>query len=311
MLVKDIETFKKHVSVNFNFSFEMVAPYLKKVERNQIKPVIGRAMYAALDAAVPTEEIQTEVLELLQEASSCLAMLEASKMMAVNISDAGIYVSMSENATPAGWAEKRDMRRYLLQTGQQALDEALEIMEGDQGEFPAWVASSGYTHFTELFTRQTKEFQKYFNINNSRLTFLRLRPGLLKVENKYFESLLGAETVFQIKHGSSPEEKKALDLCQAAQVTLCISELAREGAFNLTPEGFFVSIDEIPGEKKITLGKDELYNLQHTKQVDGVEQLKRLTDYLRSNPGIFTLFADKEDTTLTNHTQNTKGIVSF
>jgi hypothetical protein len=311
LLVKSIEIFKKHITVNDNFTYEQMLPYLRAVERSQIKPVIGRAMYASLIAADPTEPIPLEVLDLLHEASSNLAMLDASKVLAVQISDAGIFVHSTNTATPADWATKRDMRRYLLQTGQKALDEALEIMEENEGEFPEWTASSGFTHFTEFFVRQTKEFQKYFNINKSRLTFLRLKPHLLKVENKYFQSLLGAETVFQIKHGSLPEEKKALELCQAAQVSLCVSELAREGAFNLSADGFFVSIDEIPGEKKIFLGENERMNLQRVKQNDGIEQLKVLTEYLRNNPTKFSLFEAKEEITITVPVQNTGSIVSF
>jgi len=311
LLVKNIEIFKKHITVNDNFSYEKIAPYLKKVERKQIKPVIGRAMYAAYELADPLEDVQIEVLELLHEASSNLAMFEASKILTMHMSDAGIFTVKNANSDPADWSKLRDMRRYLVQTGQQALDEALEIMEENQDEFPQWIASSGYTNFTELFTRQTKEFEKHFNINNSRLTFLRLRPHLLKSETKYFMSLLGAETAFQIKHGSTPEEKKALELCQAAQVPLCISELAREGSYNLTPEGFFVSLEEIPGEKKTPLSALEMEKLERAKQEDGIQQVKILVDYLRSNPSRFAQFALKEKLPVKDPTYNTNSILSI
>lgn len=311
LLVKTVEIFKSHVTVNANFSYDKIKAYLKQVERNQVRPIIGRAMYAAYSLADPVEEIQLEVLDLLQEATSYLAMFEASKVLTMQISDSGIFTVKNTTSDPADWAKMKDMRRYLIKTGQKALDEALEIMEENQDEFPDWVASEGYTSFTELFTRHTKEFQKHFNINNSRLTFLRLRPHLLKTENKYFLSLLGAETVFQIKHGSTPEEKKALELCQAAQVPLCISEMAREGAYNLSSEGFFVTIEELPGERKIKMDQLELQNLQRTKLDDGLQQVKILVDYLRSNPSRFSLFANKETVAIKDPTHNTKSILSF
>jgi len=311
LLVKDLATFKIHVTTNYNFDYDIIAIYLKKVDRSQIKPIVGRALYAAYTAIAPTTENPKEVMDLLEEASSNLAMFEATKVLAVSISDSGLFVSSSPNAVPADWASKRDLRRYLLQTGQQALDEALEIMDSNPTDFPLWVGTPGYSKFKELFTRQTSHFQRYFNINNSRLAFLRLRPSLLKVENKYFMSFLGAETVFQIKQGAAPEEIKALELCRAAQVPLCISEMAREGFPNLSADAFYVAIDEIPGEKKQVLGEGEFRNLSQTKQDDGLEQIKILVEYLRNNPTVFSLFAAKEVAATPNPTQNTGSIVSF
>lgn len=308
-IVKDITTFKKHVTVSFNFDFEILYPYVIKQERKHIKPLLGPTLYSSLQSA--TTGVQKEVLDLLQEASSNLAMLTYTKVGVVTISKSGFLISQGEHAVPANWAQLRDLRRELMQSGMEAIDEALAIMEENEEGFPDWIDSQGYTDFKELFTRKTQTFQKYFNIENSRLTFLRLKSHLLKVENKYFRGLLGMETVSQIKAGSTAEEKEALRLCQAAQVPLSVSEIANEGAFLLTPKGIFYEIDEIPGEKRMKVEELELRKLYASKQEEGNEQLKILLSHLRAYPQTFINFTAKETTATPQRTHNTKSTVGF
>lgn len=295
--------------VSSSFKFDTVDPFIIKQERKHIRPLLGRELYNSIQSA--TEGVKLEVLELLQEASSHLALLSYTKVGVIIISPSGLLINSNANSTPATWSQIRDLQRELLRSGMEAIDEALELMEDNEEEFPEWILSDGYTNHKELFTRNTRTFQRYFNIENSRLTFLRLKPHLLKVENKYFKGLLGMETASQIKSGSSPEELEALQLCQSAQVPLAVAEIANEGAFLLTSKGIFFEIDEIPGEKRIKVGEAELRKLYDAKLEEGNEQLKTLLSHLRNYPDTFKSFAEKEQNKLPNTVFNTKSIVSF
>lgn len=311
MIVDSIEIFKKHVTCAVTFDFDIIKPYIRTQERQYLKPVLGKTLFDAWSDAAPVDAIPKEVYELLQEASANLAMLDYSNVGIISISNAGFYVSESKEATPASYGQMKDFRRRLLKAGNKAFDEALTIMEDNEGEFPQWVNSEGYTQFKELFIRQTSEFQRYYNIENSRLTFLRLRPHLLKVEDKYFEALLGAETVLQIKFGIQPEEKKALKLCQAAQVALCVAELANEGAFAITPNGLVITSEELPGETYNRLPAKDLENFARIKFSDGNEYLKKLVSYLQENEDKFIQFSQKEAVQKIEPVHNTKSIISF
>lgn len=312
-LVKTIEVFKQHAAVNYNFTFALILPYIISSEQNHIEAAIGSAQYEKFteEAFVPAAPAEIKVFELLERASANLALLAYTKVAIISISDAGFHISSNQNSTPAEWWQIRDLRRQLLTTGTQAIDKALEIMEANPTVFTEWTNSDTYTEFKEFFVRQTKTFQRHFNIKNSRLTFLQLRPHLLKVENKYFNGLLGEETVSQIKEGSTPLEDKALELCQAAQVMLCVSEVAHEGAFLLTPTGLFVISEEIQGEKKQGLSENERYNLHRAKQEDGNAYLKTLVELLNKHPEEFTAFAKRAKNQQTNPAHDTKSIVSF
>lgn len=310
-LVQTIETFKQFVTVQFNFEFEAVSPYIKKQERKHIQSVIGRELYKEWAETPPEEGIQKEVFELLQEASSHLALLSYTKVGIISISQSGFLISTAQDAKPAEWWQIKDLRVELLKSGTEAIDEALELMESEPESFQKWSASDKYTIFKELFVSQTKDFQQYFNINKSRLTFLALRPHLLKVETKYFKGMSGAETLLQIKAAESPEAKEALELCRAAQVPLCIAEVASEGIFELNAGGLFTSYDEIPGQKKTKADLLELERLKSAKTVEGNEQLKELLDYLREYPAVFVDFAEKEKAQTQSTAVNTNSILSF
>ena len=324
-LVNNLETFQKHVTVNANFTWELILPYIIKAERKHIKPAIGTGMYEDYTEQFdnPSEDSDSNpapdpidpkilaVLELLQEASSNLALLAYTFVGIISVSDNGFSISYSAQNTPAEWWQIRDLRRSVLDTGNEAIDEALAIMEANPDLFEDWVEGEGYTVFTQFYTRKTQDFQRYFNIQNSRLTFLQLRPYLFQTEKKYFDALLGPETTIQIKLATTPEEKEALQIAQSAQVALTIAEITNEGLFLFTPQGLFRASMEVPGEKRTSLSQPETENLSRKKQVAGQEYLKELVAHLSKYPLIFPDFAVKEANVLPCITHNTKSILSL
>ena len=310
-LVKNIETVQQYATVNFDFDFALIRPYIIQAERKHIKPAISRELLSALASSSNEEGLRLDVSQLLEEASTKLALLSYSKTAIISIGDNGLMVSQSNNSKQAEWWQVRDLQRELFKSGTDAIDEALEIMEASPQDFTEWLNSDSYTYFKKLFTRQTQHFQRWHNINNSRLTFQQLRPHLLKVEDKYFKGLLGPETVFQIKNGEQPEEKKALELCQAAQTMLTIAEVADEGLFLMSRSGLFIVSDEVQGESKQGLNGDERNHLAQKKTQDGNEYLKDLVRHLISFPAIFIQYANREENQLKNPVHNTNSIVSF
>lgn len=310
-LVKTTENLKTYVAVNMNFSIDNILPYIRRKERKHIKSVIGDALYASWIATAPATGKAKEVFELLQEASANLATFDYTFIGGVQMTGAGITVSTNANSAAADWWRIRDLRRDLLKAGNEAIDEALAIMEANEADFPEWTSTPGYTNFKKFFIRKTETFQEHFNINNSRLTFLRLRPHLLKVEDKFFTGLLGQETVDVIKAAADAPAKEALKICQAAQAALCISELAYEGAFTVTPQGIFTELEEIPGEKKTPVDNNAIFNLHLAKQTQGNELLKNLITVLEENPDTFPAFAERPKNSPTPTTYNTGSTVSF
>ncbi|MCT8340499.1 hypothetical protein MG296_10575 [Flavobacteriaceae bacterium TK19130] len=310
-LVKNIETFRLHVTVNYNMEFEQLKPYVVKAERKFIKPVIGNAQYETLvGTSSSASGTLGEVLILLQEASSNLAMFSYTFVGVVQVSDNGFHISTNQNSTPAEWWQIRDLRRSLLNAGNEAIDEALEIMEGNAADFSDWTSSSAYTIFKEFFVRTTGQFDSDFNIENSRRTFLKLRPFIKRTERKYFEGLLGSETVAKIKAEATQVAKDALAIAQSAQVAFTVAEVANEGAFLFTPNGMFVATVEIPGEKHQQLTEDKLYNLHRLKMEEANALAKDLVLFVSENDDVFTEYASREATQYNDPSHNTGSLLS-
>lgn len=310
-LVTTLEQFKKHVTINFDFDFDGLLPYIKKAERKFIKPVTGQGMYEDYTETNPTTGKPLEVLELLQEASSNLAMLAYTFVGIIQISDNGFHISHNESSTPAEWWQIRDLRRALLNTGNEAIDEALAIMEANVADFTDWTEEEGYTVFREFYVRKTQDFQKYFNIENSRQTFLKLRPHLRKTEEQFFNEILGEATTLQIKAEATAEAIEALRLAQAAQVALTIAGITNEGIFEFTASGLFVATTEVPGEKKNILQDTAIENLSRIKQDEGTAYLRKLTTHISTYPEIFTAYALREAKTTPSPAYNTKSTLSL
>ena len=311
-IIKTIEQFKKHVTVNFNFDYFQIKPYIKKTERKYIKSILGDDQYDVFstDTPVPDSKLE-EVYELLEEASANLALFSYTMVGIVSISDNGFHISQNQNATPADWWQIRDLRRTLIEAGNEAIDEALKIMESNPAEFQEWVNSENYTVFKELFVFQTSQFQRIFNIENSRRTFLKLQPHLRKVENKYFGAWLGKTTKELIKAAATAEAKEALRIAQDASVSLCVASVANEGAFLFDANGLSIFLTEIPGEKKTPLQIQEMENLARIKMEEGMNYLRDLKTHLEKYPLIFVDFNTKEEIKIESMVHNTKSIVSF
>lgn len=313
-LNKTKEDLQSYVSTAFNFTFEVVKPYVKRAEREYIKNLIGDTLYDAWSTTAPTDDDNvTKVYQLFREASANLAINLYVPVGSVNISDAGIMTISNQTTKPAEWWQVRDLRRSLINLGFSAIDEALKIMEQNPSEFSDWNDTEGYTIFKELITTKTQDFQRHFNISNSRLTFIALRPYLLETQNQIF-NWLDADTLELIKSGTSAQAKQARDYAQAAQVNFTVAKAAQSGMFNLTATGLYFKSDVLPGSGNTgnytKLTEAEIARLVETRTTAAEEYLKTLKTYLLANPSVFDTFEESTvDTSIFVH--NTKSIVAF
>jgi len=311
-LIKTIEDFQKYCTISYNFSLPTIQPYLVKADRKYLKRYLSKELYKNYAVTKPTDETALEVYDLLQEASANIALLYYTKVGIIHITDGGFSIAQNEKTKPAEWWQVRDLRRQLLETGMEAIDDALRIMQNTSGEtFKLWKDSDAYTEFSEFFTQTTDDFQKRYNINESRMTFINLKPHIKRTEAKYFKSVLGKETIAKIKLADNDFRKKAKELAKDAQVDFTISEIANEGAFIFKPNGLFLLNDEIPGKDKSELSENQLYTLSRVKKESANEHLKDLVKYLNENETEFPEFATIKKVSYQSTVHNTGSIVSF
>lgn len=308
-LISNIQDIRSYVSTAFNFSFTVIEPYIKRAERQTIKALIGSDTYDSWTETAPTTGNPKKAYDLLREASANLSVLHYIPIGVVNVGDNGITVSESQHTKIASYGQILDLKRSLLEIANTAIDEALELMEANSADFPLWTPTKSYTVFKELMVQTTSEFQRFFNIQNSRQTFTALRPYQLEIQSKIFR-WLDADTFNQIKNATEPIELAAKELAQRAQVNHTVSTAAQSGVFLFKASGMFTKYSEVPVEKHNHLTEIETQRLITSRVSAAEDALKTLKQFITDNTDVFTSFA-LPTATVINPVINTKSIVSF
>lgn len=309
-LITTTDHIKEFIAVNASFEFNNALPYIAKAERKYIKHLIGDVLYDAYCDAAPVDSTELKVYNLLREASANLCWFLFLPTAQVQISNSGIAVSQSDKHRAATWQELRDLRRSFLESGFEAIDDALKIMEANEDDFLPWPATEGYTIFKELFVTRTETFNRWHHINASRKTFLALRPVMLQMHHQYFTSQLNAATIATINLAVADIHKEVLDMLQASMVNFAIADVAETGTFEITSSGVYQKLEEFPGFKVKTLDETLLNKLQQKKRTAGEEYFKKAIALIEANAADFTDYTVKAVGTFVAP-KDTPSIVSF
>lgn len=297
-LINSTDDLRQYLDVNKHFDFSKILIYIKRVERKYVQRLVGHDQYLALCQETATDGIVFEVRELFREAVANYALVMHLPILNSKVTNSGTRTSENEQSRASDWKEVRDLMRTCLAAANEAVDEALELMEDNADSFSAWVDTSAYTVFSEMFVKHTRTFNDYFFINNSRVTFLALRPIMKEIQERYlrpvlkecYEGLLGA---------NSGDMLQAKEYAQGAVVALSIAMVSETGAFLLTSTGLFRYSEELPWEKYTNALSDEkLEKLRKSRQNAGEEYLKKLKAELKSKPLVFPAYIDTENNPL-------------
>ncbi len=295
-LVNTTEEVEEHARV-LKLEFNTIKPFIKRVERKYIIPHIGTETYAELlkDDVLDTDQKNTKAL--LQEAIVNLSFYIGFAQLTTNFTDYSLSFIETDNTKPVDWATKRDLQKTYFDTGFDALDEALKMMEHYVDKFPYWRDSESYTVFNEHFTKRTDEFQRHFNIGNSRKTFIALKPIMREVEEQYFLPMLGKKTITHIAtKTANPIISRALDLCQKAEIAFSISKSVTTGSYLFDGESAKYIWERLPWEKETIPNTETLTTLSKNKHAAGKAYLIKLQTFIENNLEYFPDYIPKEKT---------------
>lgn len=180
------EQAKEHLKLNATLNEESFAPFIPDAEQKYIKPFLGNDLFDLLDTwAEDKDEEDAELKNLYNQVIPVLArftLLIASPHLDVNIGESGFTVQGSSTLVPASTER---VKRFMESTEILAWDNMetlLRFLEENQTDYPEWVASDAYTMATKNLVNSATEFNKYVNIDSSRLTFHRLRCDITNIE---------------------------------------------------------------------------------------------------------------------------------
>lgn len=298
MIVKDTATIKKHIKVNANLTYENMQSDLAAAERKLLKPILGAAQLDALSTTTEDLIIQTAI-NLAEEAICNYGYYLSLPVGTVNISDAGIMVPSFSDASPISDKQYKELQRHFKSMGHEAFDELLDHMEANADLFTAWTESDNYSEYKDLLVHNTKTFDKFFYIFNSRQTFIALRPTQLIVEDQFIDTPIGSTLLSALKSDQENENRIAVkELLQKSIVAFTIMKTVDNGMFVFDAQGIHMKFDALPYEKSITNVNlkinDFLSRTKKNKKIEGDNYLRKAIKLIEANPDDFEEYEIKE-----------------
>jgi hypothetical protein len=269
-IIPNIATAKKYLQVNYTSTSASLPP-MRKAE-TELRRVLGKDLFDVVQQSVTAGE-DTELVQLCQECVALYAYWLHLPDMMVQIGDAGLRVTATDNnPQPFKWQyrEKRAAlgAKYLL-----ALDDLLvhlleENMEG-------WEKPALYDGRSISTGRQ---FAQYYPLRNAEAVFLQLLPIITEVEKNYLHRAIGAEFFTAIISTDDP----VVEDIRRAVAQFTIAEAVSRLSCQLGADGFTVLMDppDDPQSGRQAASDQRLSATAHNAGLAGQTALQRLQQHL-------------------------------
>jgi hypothetical protein len=289
-LFKTTAEIKKYLAVNINTKFESIKPDIDQVEESIIKNYLSPEQYLDLhtkyNGSTPLGTDDQKLLEKVQLPLINLAYAKYLPLNQVRISDAGVQIASTTTEKTAWEWQIRDLIEGFNQKGFDGLEALLSFLEENKATYTLWAGSDSYTEFKQYFINSAKEFDKYYKINKSRLSYLSLESIIKKVEDFSIKPALGTdffkEIKAKIKAGTafSEEEQEVIDLMNPAIAHLTIAKACTELRVEFKGNSFVVHQFATAGTKSNPAGDEMIFAKRKQAEIDGNAYLKDLVDFL-------------------------------
>lgn len=284
LLINNLKDFEKYILVDSDFDDERLLIFSKKAER-KIKNLIGKEQYEVF-LNMTTED---EVKDLLCSAVAQLGLLLAMPAINIRIATSGVFTSDSSNTKDPEWWKVRDLHNNLREDAFSCIDEALKEMELNPATYDKFIKSDNYTVIKELIVTNASDFNRYFNINNSRLTYLGLTPFIRECIDEYVRGWLG-NCLNDIP--ATIKGKELLELLKKALVALTVAKAAETGSFSFLNNTLVVKWEQMPWEKSEKVTDKQLDKLMNSRLEAGMNYLTQAKNLIKENPTDFPCYVE-------------------
>lgn len=237
MLLNSLSEIRQILPVGAGNDFLRLRPHMQNAETGFLLPLLGRGMIEELQEfyddmpageLTPVQLKMKTLMEKVQFAIVHLGYFTGFDFLSVSVSDMGFQRIESERSKSLYKYQEDNLRDYYRVAGFNALDDILCFLEENAGDFGEWRLSTEGTVFRQMFIPTAKAFSEVVFINNSRLTFLRLRPHMAFTEQTRVLPLLGQVIFDEIKSGMLLDDPPA-------KITAILPLIRQAVAFLLRP----------------------------------------------------------------------------
>lgn len=294
MIISNTIELKKYVSVGQSFLFSEFEPYIDKAINTYIRKYVGN-LHEQLDIVSDTDENKSIKISARMQLSSAVAnfgMFIYFPLLQIDIDSSGASVPNNDNKKAAEWWQIKDARRELLRSGHEAMDLLLEILEKNPVVFTDY-ATDYSTINNELLVNKASVFSKYYNIFDSRQTFLAILPTLRVVQDQYITTFISSDLLVALKSTVTGVKLELKNNIQKAMVAFCIAKICNNGLFILDDRGLRIDFENLmDGRREQPSGKSilQIEKLASEQIANGTQYLKQSKLLIENNPFEFANF---------------------
>ena len=179
------EEIKKNLPVNLNLDFKTISPFIAQVEHNHLLPVLGKPLFDKLVNYYNSEPQENEyyntLLDYVQFASIYIAYWEGFDIISVSLSDVGAGTKIEGDKRLYRYQED-NIKEALKNHGFNQIDIIIEYLTDHIAKFPDFELSEYWSKLTNSLVPDTATFNRYYNINSSRLLFQKMKYFITQVE---------------------------------------------------------------------------------------------------------------------------------
>lgn len=318
-LITSIEEFKKYIPADMNMSIETLLPFIEEAEQLYMVDLLGKEFYEeylALYLASGTTALSAQNKDLLpyiQRPLAYYAQLQSMVHLAVTYGDMGIRQHRAEDSDPAPrWLQEK-LQFQALKNGDIHADKLLEFLEEEattDNDYGTWFDSAANTARTGTIVFNTAIASQHIDINGSRRVFLKLRPKIREIEQRFIPKLIGQaqydDLVTKLKDGTTSAEDDALIaklepiIAKRAlfmQLPFMRVQITDNGIFIYSGTDDLFKLGQLAGDAEIKVLRHQLMDseLGYLSDENNLRQfiLDNIADYpLIASSGVYTVQPD-------------------
>ncbi len=247
-LIKTIEDLQKYVRVNISVMEKSFTPYANDAAEKYLRRYLGQDLLDELIEFVDDEEypgwaddddkkkIFDKVLSLAQNALAKFTCHLAAPAFDLHLTEMGFVVQQNQTSSPASAERVKKMVESLEAQGWDNMETLLRYLEKHHATITSYKDSDAFVLSTRNLINSAETFDRFVNIEASRLKFIKLRPAMDDVELIHIEPVISValadELRTQLREANlTDDNKKLLALLQRAIANLVAArEMKREKA---------------------------------------------------------------------------------
>jgi hypothetical protein len=238
---------KKYLGSTTNFLVSDLEDAIEVVTNRYVLPYLSQQQLIVSDAS--TSNIHIVLMKVVKRAVINLAYAK-DYMKFVLTADVSAVKDISTKETKASKEDKEFHRETFWLEGFASIDEMLQILEENQTTFTQWASSTAFSQLKNSFVYSTAIYNIFVDINNSRRTFMRLKPAIYQLElygiPQVINTTLKAQLLDKYITGTTLTalEKQIIELLQGFICNWSMAQTLKKGSIRKDASNTFTVYDD-------------------------------------------------------------------